>query len=467
MSRLAVQTACPESSIWRDIPEAAFRQHLVDLEKQCNAVPIASQVFTSSSWTHVSSQHKLSVEEEQQTADDFAFLVAVNEGAQSVSAVCIEETTILSEGLTLRIAALDTTLGDDVTQALKSICGHLTRIANKTTQTPEDVEEVFHDIVALHQYRLKGYMRSCKWTKPRHLALSHKKPLWKDFPSLLHRAQHLYTKKEKQMRQQMESSISSLALLYTMYEQHEGDEIMQLKHLVRATYHFCINHSTKDFVERLLNSVGATPTSQVQAAINQYRQLEKIAAYYRIATFLARIAVKHSSLFKSGIAIDYLKPYESTPTTIAHESWAHTCHVHAEVQLAVHYDLQSSSAETLRPRCIGTSKWLCFLCYSFLEAHGKFFPSKTHGKLYDQWTIPDLVEFDDETVARYRDVIARIDSRVLELDGNVFWRPEPLTSRQDFALIDKDDGLATGELNTGLSKLVLSDPIEPTKEIAM
>ncbi|CAD0052257.1 unnamed protein product [Aureobasidium pullulans] len=381
MSRLAVQTACPESSIWRDIPEAAFRQHLVDLEKQCNAVPIASEVFTSSSWTHVSSQHKLSVEEEQQTADDFAFLVAVNEGAQSVSAVCIEENTILSEGLTLRIAALDTTLGDDVTQALKSICGHLTKIANKTTQTPEDVEEVFHDI--------------------------------------------------KQLRQQMESSISSLALLYTMYEQHEGDEIMQLKHLVRATYHFCINHSTKDFVKRLLNSVGATPTSQVQAAINQYRQLEKIAAYYRIATFLARIAVKHSSLFKSGIAIDYLKPYESTPTTIAHESWAHTCHVHAEVQLAVHYDLKASSA------------------------------------LYDQWTIPDLVEFDDETVARYRDVIARIDSRVLELDGHVFWRPEPLTSRQDFALIHKDDGPVTGGLNTGLSKLALSDSVEPTKQMAM
>lgn len=77
------------------------------------------------------------------------------------------------------------------------------------------------------------------------------------------------------------------------------------------------------------------------------------------------------------------------------------------------------------------------------------------------------MEFDDGTVARYRDVIARIDSRVLELDGHVFWRPEPLTSRQDFALIHKDDGLVTGGLNTGLSRLALSDSVEPTKEMAM
>jgi hypothetical protein len=135
------------------------------------------------------------------------------------------------------------------------------------------------------------------------------------------------------------------------------------------------------------------------------------------------------------MALAYLTPYKSVPTTIAYEEWATTCHVHAEVQLAVHYDLKilhlkPKQASFLPPRCIGISKWLCYLCYQFIRAHKMFFPSRTHGRLYDQWTIPDLTEFDEDLLKRYRSILKIMDEGIVHLTDNEpeLWRIEPMTS---------------------------------------
>jgi hypothetical protein len=37
---------------------------------------------------------------------------------------------------------------------------------------------------------------------------------------------------------------------------------------------------------------------------------------------------------------------------------------------------------------MGVSKKSCYLCWSFLKAHGKFIPRGSHGKLYSKWMIP-------------------------------------------------------------------------------
>jgi len=109
------------------------------------------------------------------------------------------------------------------------------------------------------------------------------------------------------------------------------------------------------------------------------------------------------------VVLEYLDPYQGVSTTIGYHEWATTCHVHAEVQLAVHYDLN----EDCRPRSIGTSKWQCYLCYHFIKEHGLFFPSKTHGRIFDQWTVPDLREFGAALVTKYRHILKEIDSVVL------------------------------------------------------
>jgi hypothetical protein len=120
-------------------------------------------------------------------------------------------------------------------------------------------------------------------------------------------------------------------------------------------------------------------------------------------------AAKQFPVLFQHVVLEYLNPYQGVPTTIGYHQWATTCHVHAEVQLAVHYDLN----EECRPRCIGTSKWLCYLCYHFIDEHGLFFPSKTHGRIFDQWTVPDLIEFSGALVTKYRHILKEIDSLVL------------------------------------------------------
>lgn len=62
--------------------------------------------------------------------------------------------------------------------------------------------------------------------------------------------------------------------------------------------------------------------------------------------------------------------------------------IHAEIQLLFYYDQQAQTP--LRPRVICASKNACYLCNAFLSLHNQFYTPKTHGKLYPQWTLPNL-----------------------------------------------------------------------------
>jgi hypothetical protein len=369
-------------------------------------------------------------------ADDFASLVAVEEGAQSVAAVCIEEYP-QSPRLTLRFAALDVSLNDTIQKALHEWSLILSGVASGNVLGPSDpfsdpVNTIFRGVIRLHFRRLLGRLRSIKWDKPKYLSKSHKKPLWQDIGGLIHRAQFTYTKKEKDSRLQVEETLDELAAVYEAYELTSEDELTRMEQLVVASYDFCSNPAIKEYSLRLESGMGAKPTPQVASAVKTLRQIQKISSYRRISIFLVKIATEYSALFKNGITFAYLTPYQSIPTTIGYEEWATTCHVHAEVQLAVHYDLiPEQERETfLMPRTIGISKSLCYLCYRFLEAHRGFFPSRTHGRLYDQWTLPDLPEFDDVIVRRYRGILKDIDEEVVrhtEYEPELR-RLEPMTS---------------------------------------
>lgn len=369
-------------------------------------------------------------------ADDFACLVAVEEGAQSVAAVCIEEHP-QSPRLTLRFAALDVSLNDTVRRALQEASVILSTAASRdrpclSEPLSDPVGALFHIVIRLHYRRLLARLRSSKWNKPKYLSKSHKKPLWQDMENLIHRAQFAYTKKEKSSRVLVEKLLRELAAVYEAFELASGDELPEMEQIVRASFEFCSTAAIKDYLLRLESSMGAKPTSQIASAMKSLRQIQKIASYRRISISLVKIATEYPRLFEHGVKLAYLAPYESIPTTIAYEEWATTCHVHAEVQLAVHYDLISQEKREvfLIPRAIGISKSLCYLCYHFLRTHHGFFPSRTHGRLYDQWTLPDLAEFDDVVVSRYRRILKAVDEEVVTHTENEpeLWRMEPMTS---------------------------------------
>lgn len=452
MSRLQTRTANPESSIWHDLPETTFRQHLVDLERITNSVPVEPQTFPLDLHSYDSKDdYTLPLSVEQQIADDFAFLAAIEEGAQSVAAVCLEE-HVRPAQLTVRFAALDLSLNDQVKDALEAITHTLCTKAE--VDGSAHTEELFSQIVDLHFRRLLARLRSSKWEKPKYLAKQHKKPLWQDFANLLHRVQFVYTKKEAVLRRSVEAQVQQLAAIYEGFEAVAAgsqDEKRHLQDLIKASYDFCKTRDIADFAQRLENSITASPTPKVASAIKCLRQIEKIGAYWRVTTSLIAHSEQYPALFGPNLQLAFLTPYEAVPTNIGHEAWAKSCHVHAEVQLTVHYDLLAqhntpSTSQFLTPRVIGTSKWLCYLCWRFLVAHGGFAVVNTHGKLYDQWTIPDLEAYGGEMCRRYRGIVRDIDDEVVreigetgvdEVEAMVRWRAEPMTSRQNLLGVDE------------------------------
>ncbi|KAK6369710.1 uncharacterized protein PV06_01934 [Exophiala oligosperma] len=434
------RTADIQQSIWKDFSEDTFRSHLVLLEERTNAVPVDSQLFPVASLAETRSarHYGLSIRDEQTLADAFAFLAAVQEGAQSVAAVCLEE-HIRQHTLTVRFAAVDT-ISLDLQQAL-----HTVSIILGASGSPDDRDlrskELFHFVVRLHFKRILGRLRSSKWEKPKYLSRTHKKSLWQDFDNLAHRVQFVYTKREKELRDDVQHNIRTLADTYSRFESVSAksvEEFELLVHLIQVSYDFCTSTTARDYARRMSN---AGQTNQVRAAVKTLRQIEKVAAYYRVPATLIRVSHRYPQYFRAeGLRMEYLAPYASVPTSIGYEDWARTCHVHAEIQLVVYYDMRSCDTnmvddpnhDSLMPRVMGTSKYLCYLCYLFIKFHSGFPAANTHGRLYDQWTVPDLAEYSQEQRERYRQVIKSMDEAIMtHASKPPCWRAEPMTSREN------------------------------------
>ncbi|SMQ49303.1 unnamed protein product [Zymoseptoria tritici ST99CH_3D7] len=467
LHRRRVQTSTNDATIWSDISQNDFRENLVKLERRTNAVPmdvlIAPVIHDSFTETDV-----LPPSVERQVADDLAYIAAVTEGAQSVAAVCLEQH--IGSKLLVRVAGMDV-MDARIRETLEKTARLLEHAATLVEQGETWKEQMFALITEQHSQKLLGRMRSAKWQKPAYLRKTHKKPLVRDFENLSHRVQHAYpSKSELKTRKTLVDAILVLSKEYERFESTNLKvEIHDLKLLVRSTHDWCRTLDIRAFASKL-DSI-PFPTPQVAAAVKTLRQLEKIGAYWRIASNLVDTARKFPRSFRR-IEIKHVVPYAETPTEIAHESWAKVLHVHAEVQLVVEYAIeqQKDKADNLEkgetassviwPRTIGTSKYLCYLCYLFLREHGGFGHAlSSHGRLFDQWTVPDLEDYDHETREKLAQILSRMNDCVVRhtenLGETIVWRPEPMTSRQNL-LADLDiskEVIADEEVNDKLSSM--------------
>lgn len=460
-----IQTAEGPETIWSRVSEDDFRKHLVALEERTNAVPVDVLTTISENVDEFNAGAGfLPLKVEKQIADDIAYIAAVTEGAQSVAAVCLEQYISQNEAaLVVKIAGMDV-VDEDVRAMLSDIVDLLQCVSQTTSSSEaegarkatgkEQSEEIFKLIIAQHKQKLLGRLRSKKWTKPKHLSLTHKKSLWQDFENVIHRVQHVYPRKsERKIREEVGDQLLALSKVYEDFEGTEdNDQEKHLQALVRRTYTFCKQTGIRKFAARL---EGVRATSQIAAAIKMLHQLEKIGAYWRISETLVTTASRYNHLF-SNIKPQYLTPYASVPTSIAYESWAKTCHVHAEVQLVVDYALHipgtgpREEEKVIWPRTIGTSKYLCYLCYLFLKYHSGFLMLNTHGRLYDQWTVPSLKEYDETTRAKFAGILVQMDKHIcgqIEDAQEPVWRVEPMTSRQDLLCFDENDEVNEVEEN--------------------
>jgi len=88
-----------------------------------------------------------------------------------------------------------------------------------------------------------------------------------------------------------------------------------------------------------------------------------------------------------------------------------TWKVHAEIQILFFYEQRPYQ---LPPRAICASKSACYLCNLFLETHGKFVAPRTHGKIYDRWTLPPQSSLNPEMIQRLLPIVNRFNRAVEE-----------------------------------------------------
>jgi hypothetical protein len=513
--------------MWAAINEEAFRRRLLQLETLTNGVPADVQVYEFRPLSQNENNPQSSSEEdpsptstqtctiplqtEQQLVDDIAYIAATREGAQSVAATYLTQREQHPSQLEISIAAGDisggtapcclTAIFDVLRQHSRSL---LFSLPGSSHPSSSPVDEILHFLVQAHAQKLLGRLRSTHWTKPAYLSQTHKKPLHADLDNAIHRVQHIYPRRaQRAQRGKVEAALTALKSELVAFEtaQSTAEELGgHLERVVRVVFSFCMDPSVREFATALTLQ---GQTAQVAAAVKCLRQLEKIGAYRRIACDLVRLATRYSFLFDD-VRFVWLGGFDAVPTTVAYEDWADSMSVHAEVVCCVERDLAAqaqaqidvddSAAEgagvkaafswRLSPatRPLGTSKYLCFLCFHFLRLHaasithprprpqraghtnekrcrgesryrpgnedresdgrcrdinGRCFahPRATHGRLYDQWTVPDLAEFGEELRERYIWILRELDrlvaAEIEALHGKKTWRAEPMTSRQD------------------------------------
>ena len=90
--------------------------------------------------------------------------------------------------------------------------------------------------------------------------------------------------------------------------------------------------------------------------------------------------------------------------------------VHAEVQLLLFYEHDPTIP---RPRIICSSKSACYLCNLFFKIHGEFQIPRTHGKIYDKWTLPYWLATQSHMNESMSHVLLRfnraLESKILEV----------------------------------------------------
>ncbi|KAE9392867.1 hypothetical protein BT96DRAFT_259497 [Gymnopus androsaceus JB14] len=102
-------------------------------------------------------------------------------------------------------------------------------------------------------------------------------------------------------------------------------------------------------------------------------------------------------------------------------------HVHAEVQIIQHLAqarIAIDSADIFP--YIGCSKLSCYMCQLFLDAYSSFKIRGCHGKLYNQWIIPDMVNIHPDTAEKLRQTVEMLQQHLLvELGKPLLWSYGP------------------------------------------
>jgi hypothetical protein len=358
-------------SVWDGIDPQVFRSRVANLDQLCrNGHRFQGRAINRHS-AEVDRTTPLSAAQELRLADNFAFLACTTTEPGGVSAAavqCLEQPSRLQ--ITL---AANSGIPDTVEKAFRTLLNDLSKRASGNLRRRETFARCQRTIIAIHRDRILGRLGLVKATGRRRVDISEKLTLLiriaEEQPKPATMTVDNLISLLGQLKQAIRSVQSAVA--------HSDPEHGAIGTILKAALQVVSVHGSS--IERVC-SIEIQPTTYIGTRV--IRELRALALYRRILIDLIKIASQHRELF---ISIELNVPLLRSASLGQHSRKT----VHAELQIIVYFELHPQH----RPRVIRASKKPCFLCYSFMRAHGAYDVPQTHGEVYKNWTILDNIDY--------------------------------------------------------------------------
>ncbi|KAF1985545.1 hypothetical protein K402DRAFT_103643 [Aulographum hederae CBS 113979] len=394
-------TAPRDRSIWNSIGRAGR----ATLENEAKYLKQKEHVAGRQSYGLCPKQkddhfYSLPFDLERDLADDFAFIAAFQPGPLFISAATLEEDRSGPNRLKLRLAANEG-IPVNVKKAFDSIFEVLWKSAKKEISKEECQTQLLGLIVQLNCNKILYRLGSAKYRRAQHCPF-HRDPLPQRLRGLYRDNIQAVTKlRDRSDADKLDSQIGSFEAVFVQLEKGGSAELLlpNLEAAVKQAFDLTIDGT--QLVDRLKKLRCSTSTLERR----EVQDITKVARYWRVSRHLAICSKDYRPLFENAKWCSIPKYKPSTSTTVGKQF------VHAEIQLLVHYELKPCNPV---PRAIGASKDACFLCDAFIQAHGRFYITGAHRQAFHQWTVPDLKEYNKQTVSRFRGILAKVRTRVNE-----------------------------------------------------
>ncbi|KAL8388730.1 hypothetical protein RB599_010059 [Gaeumannomyces hyphopodioides] len=336
------------SSVWksdeveREFHELSSKLHNTQCEeKQYSRDSLNARAKASAGAYVLSLRHELKL------GNHLALLAHSQEGAPFVSAVCLQKTP---RGLIVRVASNEKPDRATISK-LQAILNTLSRYTRNEIRRDDFMETVSEQVLSLSQTRIQQRIKSQNM------------------------AQNLET-----VVKRLKDTARSLGELRVRVSELQGQINSDRKSLLEVVRKAQRVSSSPDW-KTAMNLVGLggmrrsmEEVDKIARYINLCEDMEKLACWPEYRRQLGSISVVPCERFKTR------KPPGADKK----------CHVHAEVQLIMFYKQWRDTGSSPPPRAIGCSKSACYLCHLLNQRLGKYVVSSTHGRLYPQWTIPQV-----------------------------------------------------------------------------
>ncbi|KAI1210105.1 uncharacterized protein F4807DRAFT_467240 [Annulohypoxylon truncatum] len=353
-------------------------------------------------------EYTLRLGDELQLANIIAFLAQAQEGQAAVSGVCVEEN---EDRLIIRLASNEAP-SQTTLDGLNNILDIMSKGVRNRMSKDVLQDMIYESVLDLSHERILQRIRP-SWVPAPGYFRKGEQPLWERTDKILH-----YQKCELKLKPGLERLISELRLLEK--RPSEQDLRVSLKSIVQRCADVSHDEYCRPSMQQLRQDL-KNEESKWRTSLKDIVQVDKLAGYLALSRDLAELALQTQyRQLTQEIDLELLPAQEPLKPVGSLKR----CYVHAEVQLILHYEDEPHEKP---PRAIGCSKSACFLCDSLIQKLGKYRISRTHGRFFDTWGIPNIKL---ERPERFRSAIEGMIKNMDELNpkGVQLFRPYALQS---------------------------------------